>query len=129
MKNDYTQAFLGSIDDGMSVDEALVGLQRVLAKKSHTKLLVSILHDVLRVLKTEKNTKQAVVTVASEKTSEQLQTQIATVLKNLGVKKEVGLKEVVDETLIGGFVATFDYKEHDQSYKKALKLLYESITK
>jgi F0F1-type ATP synthase delta subunit len=55
--------------------------------------------------------------------------QIKTVLAELGVKETTQVKEVVDETLIGGFIATFDYQEHDQSYKKALKSLYESITK
>jgi F0F1-type ATP synthase delta subunit len=58
-----------------------------------------------------------------------LAAQIKAVLTELGLKENTEIKEVVDETIIGGFVATFDYKEHDRSYKKALKSLYESITK
>ena len=129
MKTDYTQAFLSTIQAGTPVDEALTGLHRVLTNRNHKKILVPILREVLRVLETGRGIKPAVVTTASDKISEQQRTQIAIVLRELGVSEETELKETVDETLIGGFIATFDYKEYDQSYKKALKSLYESITK
>jgi F0F1-type ATP synthase delta subunit len=88
-----------------------------------------VLLEVARVLEAEKFANQAVIKTAKEADHKALKTQIETVLAELGVSKDISVKAVVDETLVGGFVATFDYKEHDQSYKKSLKSLFESITK
>ncbi|MEY2665110.1 MAG: synthase delta subunit [Candidatus Parcubacteria bacterium] len=129
MKSQYAIAFLKSLETGMAVDAALVGLKATLAKKQHTKLLGGVLLEVLRVLEAQKGTKQAVVAVAKISDMKSLKTAIEAALSELGVAKETPVKEVVDETLIGGFVATFNYKEHDASYKKSLKSLYESIIK
>ena len=129
MKNEYAQAFLALIKEGMPVETALSGLRAVLERKKHSKLYASVLLEVQRVLEAEKGVKQAVVTVASSDHSAALQTKIDAALMSLGVSNDTPIKHVVDETLIGGFVASFDHKEYDQSYKTALKSLYESITK
>lgn len=129
MKTEYAQAFLQVLKDGMPVETALAGLKRALANKQHEKLLAPILLEVKRVLETDRGVAQAVVTVASNTQSAGLRSQIDATLKELGVEKDTQVKEVVDETLVGGFVATFDHKEYDHSYKTALKSLYESITK
>jgi F-type H+-transporting ATPase subunit delta len=129
MKSQYAQAFIASIVDGMPVDTALAGLARALESKKHTKLLAPVLLEVLRTLEAQKGTMHAVVTVSSLGDKTKLKTQIEAVLADMGVTKDTPVKETVDETLVGGFVATFDHKEYDQSYKKSLKSLYESITK
>lgn len=129
MKNEYAQAFLEILKDGTSVDTALTGLRRVLDSKHHGKLLAPVLFEVLRTLESGKGAKEAVVTVAAKADTTTYKTKIEAVLLELGVSKDTPIKEVVDETLVGGFTVTFDYKEHDQSYKNALKSLYESITK
>ena len=69
------------------------------------------------------------IATASSDSHKALHSQIAAALNNLGVSAETPIKSIIDETLVGGFVATFDYKEHDQSYKKTLINLYQSITK
>ena len=129
MKAQYSQAFLEVVKDGMSVEAALAGLRLALEKKNHTKLLAPVLLEVVRVLEAEKFTNQAVVKVARHTDNTALKSHIKAALLELGVTKDTPVQTVVDETLVGGFVATFDYKEHDQTYKNALKSLYESITK
>lgn len=129
MKTEYAHAFLDVLKDGMSVETALSGLSATLAKKQHSKLLGSVLLEVLRVLEANKGVKQAVVSVAKESDAVAQKAKIEAVLKDLGVASDTNVNTIIDETLVGGFVATFDYKEYDQSYKKALKSLFESITK
>lgn len=129
MKTQYAQAFLEMIQEGMSVETALAGLRTALEKKNYSKLLVPILLEVQRVLEAQKDAKQARVATASTADAKVLKAKITEALKTLGIEKSTVVKEVVDETLVGGFVATFDYKEYDQSYKRTLKSLFESITK
>ncbi len=129
MKAQYAQAFLASLENGMAVDTALAGLKQSLEKKNHTKLLGSVLLEVVRVLEAVPQSNQAVVAVATAGDMAALKARIAQALEALGVTKETAIREVVDETLIGGFVATYNHKEHDASYKKSLKSLYESIVK
>lgn len=128
MKQQYAQAFLASIKDGMTIDQAIAGLVRALEKKQHSKLLGSILSEALRVLEADKGS-QAVIAIATAGDAVVLKEKIHAALKQLGMSDTTQVKEVVDETLIGGFVATFNHKEHDASYKKSLKSLYESIVK
>lgn len=129
MKSDYVQAFLEVLQAGMPVDTALTGLKSTLERKNHMKLYAPVLLEVMRVLEADKDGKTAVVAVASAAQAKELKNQISDALTTLGVDKNAAVKETIDETLVGGFVATFDYKEHDQSYKKSLKNLFESITK
>lgn len=129
MKTEYAQAFLEILEDGTPVDTALAGLRRALDSKHHGKLLAPVLFEVLRTLESGKGAKEAVVTVATKGDTTTHKTKIEAVLSELGVSKDTPVNEVVDETLVGGFAVTFDYKEHDHSYKKALTNLYESITK
>ncbi len=129
MKAQYAQAFLASLESGMAVDTAIAGLKKSLEKKNHTKLLGAVLLEVARVLEAAPQGNQAVVAVAAAGDIAALKASIAAALEELGVTKETEVKEVVDETLIGGFVATYNHKEHDASYKKSLKSLYESIVK
>jgi F0F1-type ATP synthase delta subunit len=127
MKIEYAQALLETLRDGMPVDTALPGLKSALKKKHHEKLFAPVLLEVLRVLEAEKGINTAEVRIARMADSASLKSQIETALQTLGVSNETQVKEVVDETIVGGFVVTYDYKEHDQSYKKSLTKLYESI--
>ena len=129
MKHEHAQAVLQVLKDGMPVETTLAGLRSALERKGHAKLFGPILLEVLRVLEADKGRGQAVVATASAASQKTLKSQIEAALKELGVLAETPVKTIVDETLVGGFVATFDYKEHDQTYKRALKTLFESITR
>ncbi len=128
MKIQYAKAFFEIVKDGMPVETALTGLRTTLKRKNHSKLLAPVLLEVLRVLEAEKFANKAIVKTATKADTAALKSQIDTALNGLGVKMNTPVQNVVDETLVGGFVATFDYKEYNQSYKKALKSLFESIT-
>lgn len=129
MKAQYTQALLDVLHDGMPVDTALAGLKNALKKKNHSKLLAPVLLEVVRILEAGKDGNQAVVTYANTAEALVRKAEITETLKALGADETTQIKEVVDETLIGGYVATFNHLEHDQSYRKTLKSLFESITK
>lgn len=129
MKTSYSQAFLEVVKSGMPVETALSGLRAALIKKNHSKLLAPVLFEVLRVLEAEKSTNQVVVKTARPADKVTFKADIQAAFLKLGVAKDTPVQTLVDETLVGGFVATFDYKEHDQSYKKALTNLFTAITK
>lgn len=128
MKALYVQAFLEMLQEGTPVDAALTGLHGALERKNHTKLFAPVLLEVQRVLEARKGVKEVVVTTATSDTAKALSGEIDAALLELGVTKDIAVKTKVDETLIGGFIASFDYKERDQSYKKVLTNLYKSIT-
>lgn len=128
MQNDYAQAFLAHIASGTSFDTALAGLVSVLTRRNHTKLLPSILRLVLRKLEAAKGTKRATVRVASATMSQADTAKLTAALEALGVHEGTPTEEIVDETLIGGFVLQYNYHEQDHSYKRVLTNLYESIT-
>ena len=129
MKADYVQAFKAVLESGMPVDTALAGLKATLDRKNHSKLYAPVLLEVVRILEADKTGTSATVTVASKAQAQELKAQIKEALTSIGADSTVTVTERIDETLVGGFIATFDYKEHDQSYKKSLKNLFESITK
>lgn len=128
MKKNYSQALLALIEDGIPIETAISGLQNLLKKRRQQKLFLPVLKEVLQILSTRNVTDEAIVTLASEKISDKLQQKLKETLKTLGAGEETVITERVDKTLIGGFVATYNYKEYDQSYKSALKLLSDSIT-
>jgi F0F1-type ATP synthase delta subunit len=129
MKQQYVQAVLASVREGLAVDAVLAGLRTTLAQRRHEKLLVPVLLEVLRMLEAEKGVDVAEVRVARAADLAILKSTIATTLADLGASPKTTVTEVIDDTIIGGFVATYNYQEKDQSYKTTLKSLYESITK
>ncbi len=128
MKKDYVLAFLALIEDEVPIDVALSGLKIVLKKRRHQKLLSSILRQVLLILATKKGSDEAHVMVAQKNVSDRLSAEIKLALLKLGIHEDTTIREKLDETLIGGFVATYNYREYDHSYKRLLKSLHESIT-
>ncbi|MEK7639138.1 MAG: F0F1 ATP synthase subunit delta [Patescibacteria group bacterium] len=129
MKSEYTHALLQLLEEGLPIEKALAGLRTTLARRHHGKLFVPILREVVRVLEAKKGVRQAVVATASTATQKALAEKIKSALTALGASTDTPVENVVDETLIGGFVATFNHEEYDYSYRKALKSLYESITR
>ena len=129
MKTEYAQALITVINEGTSVNDALTGLKQALDRKHHSKLYAPVLLEVIRTLESSAGATTAIVTIAKTSDAHTLQVAILKALEQLGTLKDTQITGVVDETLIGGFVATYNYKEYDHSYKNALKSLYESIIK
>lgn len=129
MHTSYSQAVLELMQSGTSFDAALVSLRQLLEKKGHSKLLGAILKDMLAQLQTKNTALLATVTVARAGDEAVLQSQIAAALAALVVPSGTQSVTIVDPTIIGGFSVTYDHAEYDQTYKRTLKSLYESITK
>lgn len=128
MKKDYVLAFLALIEDEVPVEKALSGLEIVLKKRRHQKLLLPILRQVLLILVTKKGADEAQVVLANENVDDRLLAEVKSALSKLGIHEDTTIKERLDKTLIGGFVVTYNYREYDYSYKRILKSLHESIT-
>ncbi len=128
MKKDYVLAFLALIEDGIPIETSLSGLQIVLKKRRHQKLLLPILRQVLLILVTKKGADEAQVVMADKNTDSRLLAEVKLALLKLGIHEDTTIKEKFDKTLIGGFVVTYNYREYDYSYKRILKSLHESIT-
>lgn len=128
MQHDYTKALLALLESGTSLEDALRGLRAVLVSKHHVKLLPSILGEAVRVLESQKSAHVARVSVASASAADKLKAEIATALKALGTTSDTEVVQTFDATLVGGFVATYNHQERDQSYKRVLTSLYESIS-
>jgi F-type H+-transporting ATPase subunit delta len=126
MQHNYSKALYSLITTSdIKIEELLVRLKEVLKARHHEKLYETILTEVIRFL--ENDTDNVIVKKATD-LSEKEKGNLHTVLAKFGVTEKVSVKEEIDETLIGGFVATYKYREENQSYKQALKSLYESIT-
>jgi F0F1-type ATP synthase delta subunit len=128
MQREYTKAFLALIENGVTVDDALRGLRAVLEQARHEKLLGSILREALRELSGKTRANVVRLSLATEATESSAAAEIAVALRALGSSDTTPRFVEVDETLVGGFVATFNHQEYDQSYKRVLRSLYESIT-
>ncbi|MEM9336260.1 MAG: F0F1 ATP synthase subunit delta [Patescibacteria group bacterium] len=124
MRDSYLQATLALIQEGYDPQKLIDGLKETLAARGHQALLPSILQAVLRELEAGKTTTK--VTVAKATDAEVLKAEITAALKNIQATDEVVTE--VDETIVGGFVATGNGKTIDASYKHKLVHLYRSLT-
>ena len=125
MKNHYIQAVLGLLREGKDVSDVFSGLTRALNAKGHTRLHASILRGVAKELESSRGQDGAVITVNSEEEIASVMRDIEAALATLEApqKHEV----VVDDTIIGGIIATYNNKIIDQSYKTKLVSLYRNI--
>lgn len=129
IKHEYALAFLAALEDGVPVEKAIAGLKEVLADTHHEKMLRDVLIEDTEALEKFDNDAFATITVASAEDFINLKSEIDSALEKLGFTNETLVREVVDPTLIGGFMAVFNHKEYDASHKKSLRRLFESITK
>lgn len=125
MTNNYAQAIFELLQKGQSVDQVLTNVKQVMSIRGHAKLFGAVLKAVVVLLEQNETKKHAVVVVASKGTNASPDIKTA-----LSVLDAVDAKTVifVDETIIGGSVVTYQSQQIDQSYKTALKNLYQTIT-
>lgn len=126
MYRSYAQALIALEKDGVPFDVAVAGLKRTLEAKRAMKLYPQVLREALRLMESAAAKTGATVTVAKTGGADAAALTKARAL--LGIPDTAPVREHVDETLIGGFTLTANYRELDQSYKRSLITLYESIT-
>ena len=126
-KRDYVTAVYELIDSGMSIDEVLSGLDRVLASHGHESLKPAVLKAVLAQI--TMHTETAVGSVAVVRTSdlERYKSAIASTAAELNVDAAT-LTPIVEEDLIGGFRVITPTTSVDRTYKRTLLELYRAIT-
>lgn len=127
MKKHYIQAVLEMIRTGQTPEVIISGLKAVLAQKGHQSLFAPVLLGVLRVLESETERLLPSIVVAKESDIEKHQVAIKTALAAIGTDEEYVV--TVDDTIIGGFIASVGNTVHDQSYKTKLVDLYRNIAK
>lgn len=126
MKRNYVAAVRELLAAGNDPVQVLSGLKKVLELRGHGKLLGSILRGVERELSGER-TSAPKVTVADARHAEYFREAIESSLAELNAGKEHQV--IIDESLIGGYVAETRDSRIDASYKRALVELYRTITK
>lgn len=125
MKDTYTKALLELLGTGEDISQVLDGFKKTLKRRGHERLLVPVLQAVVRVLEAKRA--DTLVSVVSEADKTKFAETIKATLTELGATAEP--EYVVDETLVGGFVAEHNHVRVDRSYKTRLVSLYRSIAK
>lgn len=128
MKKHYISAVIELLLSGKDVDDVLKGLSAALKRKGHEKLYGQILTGVMRSLTEGQSSVASNIVVAKESDRKELKDAIAGALENIGGNVK-DARITVDETLIGGFIASHKGRLINRSYKQRLLSLYRSITK
>ncbi len=127
MKDTYTTALLDLLATDTDFTSVLAGFKDTLQKRGHSALYGPVLQRVLRQLQATRPS--TVLTVSNESAREELARAIAVALTELGAPADVGPAVVVDDSIIGGFIAEHAHQRQNHSYKSKLVSLYRSITK
>lgn len=125
MTENYTQAIVELLESGQSLDTVLANVKKVMERRGHSALYGATLKSVVKQLEVRAQQKQALVTVASAK--DENSAVVKNTLAKLGADG-ASVTTIVDPTIIGGAIVSFNNAHIDQSYKTALKNLYQSIT-
>ena len=126
MEKVYVQAVMELLESGSNIETVLVNLRTVMTTRGHAKALPTVLRAVVRALEQQSDTSVPAVTVARPSDTVALAAEIKSALSTLGAN---GAHTVtVDDTIIGGLIATYNHRQIDQSYRTKLSNLYQSIT-
>jgi F0F1-type ATP synthase delta subunit len=128
MKKHYIKAIVQLLLSGRDVDAVLLNLSRVLKEKGHESLHAQILQGVASELAFKRKMTASAVVVASSKDAAVYKESIEAALAKLNGKLEEALF-TTDETLIGGYIASHNGLQINNSHKEKLVTLYRSITK
>ena len=126
MEKVYVQAVMELLASGSDIETVLGNLRAVMTARGHVKALPTVLGAVVRTLEEQSDTAVPSITIARESDASALAGEIKTALNTLGAK---GAHTVtVDDSIIGGIIATHNHRQIDQSYRTKLVTLYQSIT-
>lgn len=126
MEKVYVQAVMELLTSGSDIETVLGNLRTVMTARGHAKALPTVLGAVLRMLEEQSDTSVPSITIARESDTSALAVDIKTALNTLGAKGAHTV--IVDDSIIGGIIATHNHRQIDQSYRTKLVTLYQSIT-
>jgi F0F1-type ATP synthase delta subunit len=127
MENVYVQAVMELLESGSQIESVLGNLKAVMEKRGHAKALPMVLRAVVRALEEGATESVATITVARDSDVTALKADIKSALVTLGT--DGAHTTIIDDTIIGGLIATYNHRQIDQSYRTKLNALYQSITK
>jgi F0F1-type ATP synthase delta subunit len=123
MREHYRTAVLELITAGHKPAEVVSGLRKVLARRRHEGLYLSILRSVVKYLSVTQSAKVPQVTLAKENHETTYKKAIKRHLTTLSAPADY--HTVIDETIVGGVVVEYQHQRIDASYKRALKTIFE----
>ena len=126
MEKVYVQAVMELLESGSSIETVLGNLRTVMAARGHAKALPTVLRAVVCALEQESDTSVPTVVVARASDEMALSAEIKSALATLDASGTPTI--TVDDTIIGGLIATYNHQQVDQSYRSKLVTLYQSIT-
>ena len=126
MEKVYVQAVMELLENGSKIETVLGNLKTVMEKRGHAKALPAVLRAVVRALEQGTTESVATITVARDADVTALKADIKSALATLGA--DGAHTTIVDDTIIGGLIATYNHRQIDQSYRTKLVSLYQSIT-
>ncbi len=126
MEKVYVQAVMELLESGSTIESVLGNLRTVMTNRGHAKALPMVLRAVVRALEQGTTESVATITVAREADVSALKSDIKLALATLGA--DGTHTTIVDDTIIGGLITTYNHRQIDQSYRTKLVTLYQSIT-
>jgi F0F1-type ATP synthase delta subunit len=121
----YVTAILESIKAGQKPATVFAGLETVLVRRGHERLLPRIVRSLEREAARATHSDTPTLTVA--KASDKDTALVAALMKEMGVEGKLSV--VIDDTIIGGAKLRSGDTQIDATYKTALINLYHTITK
>jgi F0F1-type ATP synthase delta subunit len=126
MEKVYVQAVMELVSNGSDIEQVLGNLRAVMKARGHSKALPAVLRDIVRAFEQEIDENLPTITVARAADVTALTADIKTALVTLGATGSY--TTLIDDTIIGGIIATYNHRQIDQSYRTKLVTLYQSIT-
>lgn len=121
----YARAIHTALVNGLTIDQALTGLQKTLARHGHESLYGSVLREVLALVQDAERKKTATIVLAKALDEKTYTQHIEAFMAEARASEKV---IVIDESIIGGFIAKTTTVKRNQSYKESLIQIYRSVT-
>lgn len=125
MKQAYVTAVVAMVLAGTPVETVLANTKAALDKKGHARLWGAVLRGAVRELTHALSANAPKIVLAKNDAATLANAKAALV----ALKAEGEAVVIVDETLIGGFIASAKHQIVDSSYKRALLDVYRKVAK
>lgn len=126
----YAEALYGALE-GKNESESgkiFTRFRKVLSLRGHDRLLLFILHELEKIALREESKNEVVLVVADQKSQNKWAHAYDHYEKEGIIPKGMTRRDVVDESIVGGFQIRMKGTLIDGSYKKSLAELYRNIT-
>ncbi len=124
--HDHSHALLALLLEGKPADDIFAKCQAYLERVGQARLYPRILAETQALLEKRNEATVPVLTLARPEDEKRLETEIQAGLATL--KTSAPYTTAIDDTLIGGFTLETGHRRLDQSYKRQLLALYQSVT-